>query len=467
MTNRFQVNILANAFGVGRGMVFGVLADARLNLEGLKARQKELQETSEGLVAKAQEEDRDLSEEELEQINANVDEVEKIAGQITAQERVAKLSAGTGRRSNPDDATGTGGTGSGGSRTRTIPATARLDPRTFGFRHLGDFASAVRGAANRDEGAIGRLVAMNEGVGEDGGFLVPPEFRDSIMKVVEGEESLLSRCDQSTTARNSVTQNIDETTPWSTAGIVAYWEGEGQRASASGAKLGQTTLRLNKLFARVDVTDELLEDAPQLDNYLRVKAPEVMTSVINLAIISGNGVGKPLGIINSGALVTVDKELSQPADTLHHRNVIKMMSRMYAPCWPRSVWLMNQDVMPQLHLMSFRDGTTTPVPIYLPPSSLLAGAPFGTLLGRPILPLQGMETLGDLGDIILADMTKYRAITKAGGARVDTSIHLKFDTDETVFRFIFRLAGAPWWSKPITPRDGPNTLSAFVTLATR
>jgi HK97 family phage major capsid protein len=271
----------------------------------------------------------------------------------------------------------------------------------------------------------------------------------------------------STTARNSVTQNMDETTPWSTAGIIAYWEGEGQAAAASGAKLGQTTLRLNKLFARVDVTDELLEDAPQLDNYLRVKAPEVMTSVINLAVISGNGVGKPLGFMNSGALVTVAAETSQPADTLHHRNVVKMMSRMYAPCWPRSVWLMNQDVMPQLHLMSFRDGTSTPVPVYLPPSSLLAGAPFGTLLGRPILPLQGMETLGDLGDIALVDLTKYRTITKTGGARVDTSIHLKFDTDETVFRFIFRLAGAPWWSKAISPRDGSNTLSAFVTLASR
>jgi HK97 family phage major capsid protein len=317
---------------------------------------------------------------------------------------------------------------------------------------------------------------MGEGVGEDGGFLVPPEFRDGIMKVVEGEDSLLSRCDGSTTARNAVTQNLDETTPWSTAGIVAYWEGEGQAAATSGAKVGQTTLRLNKLFARVDVTDELLEDAPQLDNYLRVKAPEVMTSVINLAIISGNGVGKPLGFMKSSALVTVAKETSQPSDTLHHRNVVKMMSRMYAPCWPRSIWIMNQDVLPQLNLMAFQDvgqrtasdTSASPFPAYMPPTTLLAGEPFGTLLGRPILPLQGMETLGDLGDIALVDLTKYRAITKSGGARVDTSIHLKFDTDETVFRFIFRLAGAPWWSKPITPRSGSsNTLSAFVTLASR
>ena len=58
-------------------------------------------------------------------------------------------------------------------------------------------------------------------------------------------------------------------------------------------------------------------------------------------------------------------------------------------------------------------------------------------------------------------------MTKAGGTRVDTSIHLKFDTVETVFRFIFRLAGTPWWSSTISPRDGTNTRSPFVTLATR
>jgi len=81
--------------------------------------------------------------------------------------------------------------------------------------------------------------------------------------------------------------------------------------------------------------------------------------------------------------------------------------------------------------------------------------------------MQGMATVGDLGDIALVDLSKYRTLTKAGGTRVDTSIHLKFDTDETVFRFIFRLAGQPWWSSAISPKNGSNTLSPFVAIATR
>lgn len=451
------------------GMIF---ADAS-PIDSLRTRQTELQASSQTLIDAADAAGRDLDTAELEQIDQNTANAEALGRQITAREKAnpAPGTGGQGRRTVPDAvalAPGQGLTAHGGGRP-TVPATVRVDARTGGYRHLGEFAACVRASGLGDEGAKLRLInalGMNEASGEDGASLVPAEFRDAIMTIVEGEDSLLGMCDSSTTIRNSVTQNVDETTPWGTGGIGVYWEGEGQGAGATKQPLNPSTLRLNKLFARVDASDELLEDAPQLDSYLRKKAPEVMTSVINLAIVSGNGVGKPLGMMNSGALVTIAAETSQPIDSIMHRNLAAMMGRMYAPCWPRATWLMHSDVWAKLPLISFRDGTTTPVPAFMPPGGI-SSAPFGTLFGRPIKVLEAMETIGDLGDIILADMSAYRAVTKASGVRVETSIHLKFDTDETVFRFIFRLAGAPWWSKPITPRDGPNTRSAFVTLASR
>lgn len=434
------------------GVYFGPIFMDADPLVALETRVTALTEASEALVAAADEAGSDLDDDALEAIEANTAEIEKLNKQIAARKALAPKAAG--RKTTPEAKGG-----------KVLP-TVKADARTGGFRHLGEFAATVKAAAARDEASYNRLVAMNEGVGEDGGFIVPPDFREGIMKVVEGEDSLLSRTDSSTTARNSVTHPKDETTPWGTAGIRAYWEGEASAASASGAKFQGDTLRLNKLFARVDVTDELLEDAPQLDNYLRVKAPEVMTSVINDAIIRGNGVGKPLGILNSAALVSVSDETSQPADTVHHRNIVAMWARMYAPCRSKAVWLINQDVEPSLHLMSFKDKDTNPVPVYLPAGSI-AGAPYATIYGRPVIPVQAASTVGDVGDVILADLSKYRTLTKAGGTRVDTSIHLKFDTDETVFRFIFRLAGAPWWSAPITPANSSNKLSPFVAIATR
>lgn len=448
-------------FSKVEGLVyFGpIFMDASEALSALEERRLELFSASEALVAAADEAGEDLDEEALAAIEANRHEVERLDRQIEARKAITPQAAG--RKTAPE---AKGGKIEGGAHK--VAPTPKADSRTGGFKHLGEFASTVKAAASRDESSFNRLVAMNEGVGEDGGFIVPPEFREGIMKVVEGEDSLLSRTDSSTTSKNAVTHPKDETTPWGTAGIRAYWEGEASSVTAAGGKFQGDTLRLNKLFARVDVTDELLEDAPQLDNYLRVKAPEVMTSVINTAIIRGNGVGKPLGILNSPALVSVADETSQPADTVHHRNIVAMWARMYAPCRARAVWLINQDVEPSLNLMSFKDKDTNPVPVYLPAGSI-AGMPYATIYGRPVIPVQAASTVGDVGDVILADLSKYRTLTKAGGTRVDTSIHLKFDTDETVFRFIFRLAGQPWWSAPITPENSANTLSPFVAIATR
>jgi hypothetical protein len=51
--------------------------------------------------------------------------------------------------------------------------------------------------------------------------------------------------------------------------------------------------------------------------------------------------------------------------------------------------------------------------------------------------------------------------------RDDMSIHLRFDYNETAFRFLFAMDGQPWLNAPLTPFHGTNTLSPFVALATR
>ena len=94
--------------------------------------------------------------------------------------------------------------------------------------------------------------------------------------------------------------------------------------------------------------------------------------------------------------------------------------------------------------------------------------PFATLMGRPVIPHEVCETLGDKGDILLANFRAYMTVRWQGGIRAETSIHLWFDYDMTAFRFILRIAGQPWWGKAATPRSGSgNTLSPFVTLDER
>ena len=216
----------------------------------------------------------------------------------------------------------------------------------------------------------------------------------------------------------------------------------------------------------------MLEDGPLIGSYLNSKAPEVISFKISDAIVNGSGAGQPLGFMNSGSLITVAKESGQGADTLLAENIDKMWARMYAPSWGNAVWLINQDIMPELDNM-FRPvknvaGTENVggIPAYMPANGL-SQSPYGTLKGRPVIPVQSMQTLGDLGDIALTDLGKYMAATKAGGVSTDVSMHLWFDYDMACFKFRFRLAGAPWFDEPISPKNGSKTLSPFITLAAR
>lgn len=312
----------------------------------------------------------------------------------------------------------------------------------------------------------------SEGVGADGGFAVPPEWRTEIWKKVAAEDSLFARTDQRPTSRNTMSFPADETTPWdASGGIQAYFESEGELFTQSKISLKTKTITLNKLTALVPVTEELLEDAPALDSYIRSKVAEKFDFKLNLKMVQGTGAGEPLGILNAASLVSVAKETSQAADTIVAENVMNMWSRLYAPLRNGAVWLINQDIEPQLWGMTLKvkDASGTVVggtPIYMPPGGL-SGSPYATLFNRPIIPTQACKTLGDKGDIILTNLQEYQTLYKVGGIRSDVSIHLWFDYNVAAYRFILRIAGQPKWASYITPRDGASYPSWAVTLDER
>jgi HK97 family phage major capsid protein len=105
------------------------------------------------------------------------------------------------------------------------------------------------------------------------------------------------------------------------------------------------------------------------------------------------------------------------------------------------------------------------LPTYLPPGGL-STSPYASLMGRPVIPVEYAATIGDQGDIMLADMSQYVGIDK-GGTQTASSIHVNFVYDETVFRFVYRFDGQPSWNSALTPYKGTNTLSPFVVLDER
>ncbi len=358
----------------------------------------------------------------------------------------------------------------------TIPAQVRdsqegLPYKSFG-EQLQDVAHFYRNqgsAPNPRLLAIKAALGANEGVPSDGGFLVQQDFSAELIKrsYAFGEISRRVRSLPISANSNSMKLNgIDETSRASTrwGGILAYWLAEAGTKLATKPKWRKMELNLHKLIGSFYATDELLADAATLESWITQGFTEEFAFRVEDAFYRGTGVDQPLGVLNSPCLITVAKEGAQAADTVVSQNIIKMRAQFYAASRANSVWLINQELEPQLATMFIAVGASG-IPIYMPATGL-SGTQYDTLYGRPVIPVEYCSALGDLGDIMLTDWSQYLTITK-GGMQAASSIHVAFMTDETVFRFVYRVDGQPLWNSTLTPYKGTNALSPFVTLAAR
>jgi HK97 family phage major capsid protein len=162
--------------------------------------------------------------------------------------------------------------------------------------------------------------------------------------------------------------------------------------------------------------------------------------------------------------LSVSKETGQGAATILPDNLVKMYSRFFQPNLPGASWYVNQDTSPQLQLMSVAVGTAGQL-AFMPPQGLSV-APYGSINGRPMEPIEFASTVGTVGDITLADLGQILSISKGGIAQA-VSMHVEFLTDQLAMRFTMRMNATPWENSPITPYTGTNTQASFVNLATR
>ena len=340
------------------------------------------------------------------------------------------------------------------------------------YDSLGDMLQDVARTKNGNGEAMDRLVkaSLNTETGADGGFLVPPDFIGNMLKQAEEQSQLYSRATALTVNGNAANiPAVDETSRADGSrfgGIAVYWLREGGEGTYKQPKFRNLDLKLSKLMGLVSITDEMLEDSALLTSWVQSAFPAELAFALDQAVYDGDGNGKPLGIMNSGALIAVAKQGSQTADTIVYENIVKMWARMPAARMARSVWFITQQAMEQLPIMSLAVGSAGGGPVYLPAGGA-SERPYSTLMGQPVVPIEQAATLGDQGDIVLADMSDYIAITK-GGLKTASSIHVDFDKAKTSFRFIRRVNGAPYTRIKLQSRASSTFYtSPYITLAAR
>ena len=227
--------------------------------------------------------------------------------------------------------------------------------------------------------------------------------------------------------------------------------------TTSRAEFGQLALDAHSLMGGAFATEEVVRDSIGVFTRILARGFEAAKAATLIdERINGSGIGEFLGVLNSGALITVAAEGSQTADTLKFANLANMRSR----CWgyDNALWLFNHDVYPEIIAAVSGDGSRA----WSPGDDEIPDR----ILGRPALPCEYCQTLGDAGDILLVNWSEYLEGTYTP-MQSASSVHVRFVEHERLFKFWIRNAGAPWWASALTPTKASTTLSPFVTLAAR
>jgi len=433
-------------------------------LKKLQVQRKKALEEAAKIVDLAESEDRDMTAEEVESYDDFILAADSLESRVLRQKKIEESLNINDAIEIPEAEAVSGG----------VPVIMQ-DPNR-GFGGMGEFAIKVAEvySNNQIDDRLQKMAAatgMSQASGPDGGYVVPPTFSSDIYEgLMGGSESLLSQVDSYTVTGESLTFPGNAETSRATGsrwgGVRSYWLAEASQMTTSKPAFRQIKVEPQQLAVMVYATDKLLKNSTAMGQYISRAATDEISFMVGDSILNGDGAGKPKGILTSGATVSVAKETSQAAKTIVAANINKMWARLAPRSWNNAVWLMNQDCLPQLdgvNIVTTDVGGTATAGGF---DAKLYDSAKMTLKGRPIIPIEYCPTLGDAGDIILADMKGYVAGLR-GGVESAMSIHLRFDYNETVFRFIFEVDGQTWLSSAITPFKGSSTLSHFVKLAAR
>jgi HK97 family phage major capsid protein len=412
-----------------------------------------------GMIEAAEGENRDFTAEETatyDGLNAQLggldSRIARLAGLATAEAAGDAVTPAASRRSGPTTPAG--------------PHAARE------FESLGEFMSAVRfnpndqrlnfvegvGATGEDGAEIGAELRMDQHQ-TGGGFLVPTQFRQDIMRIDPQDALVRPRAnvipagsppdaaltipalDQSGENPNNIF-----------GGVQVQWIEEGGLKPATDVALRSITLEPKEVAGTITVTDKMLRNWQAASAFLENLLRGAVTQAEEFAFLRGNGIGKPLGAVNSGAMFFVNR---RGAGQITYLDLLDMVSHLLMRGGTAPVWSMPQGALVQIATLQDPEGR------YIWKPDARDGFA-GTLLGYPVRWNNRAPVLGSKGDVTLVDWSQY-LIKDGSGPFVAASEHVLFRENKTVIKIFWNVDGKPWLTAPIKEENGWQ-VSPFVGL---
>lgn len=417
-----------------------------MTINELRERLSALSQTAQEIQARADAEGRSLNDSEKKSFADAMASFKSIEEDIERREQIASVSA---KLAEPQKRPVI----SGGLEVRAT----RSD---WGFQNSTEFFKAVKNA--KMTGQVDPRLAQNavvtygnETTNADGAFALPPDFRAGINKMLDAPDSLVAMTDQIFTPNLTITMPMDEDAPWTAAGIQVGAVGEGVAYTQTKPVLKSWTGTLAKIGGLISVSEEALMDGTQLGPYIQGKAADKLAYALNAAVITAVGA--------AGNKISVTKQAAEAVGAAPAAATLyAMYAQLFTSFRSGAVWLAN----PSLETSFFALNGTAALnyPIYIPAGGIL-GNPTATLLGKPVIFVEGLAAKGSTGCIFLVNPKQFYGVMKSGGVKTDMTPYFAFDQDLMSFKISVRAAFKSKWAAVITRPDA-TTASSVITHAT-
>lgn len=318
-----------------------------------------------------------------------------------------------------------------------------------------------------------RKTALAEASGVTGGYIVPPQFMNELLTIAAEDSFIEPRAKVVPMNTRTVTWPMLDittvqasgTTPYF-GGILAQWQPEAATINESEPTFRQSEWTAWDLVLYTVASNQLLQDnGVNLDALLTQLFAQAVTWYKEYAFLQGKGAGSsmPLGIINAPA--TYVQNRGTP-NAFKLADAAAMLSHLQIRSWEDACWIMHQSVIPQLIQMV--DNSSSNRLVWMNPvmpgqeGPAASKLPQAFLNGLPIYFTEKVPSLGNKGDVMLVDWSRY-VIGNRLDLQIDVSDQFLFRTNQLAWRVVARCDGRPWLNNSITDAEG-WVISPFVVL---
>lgn len=300
------------------------------------------------------------------------------------------------------------------------------------------------------------------GTGAKGGFAIPRQFLPQV-RSIDPEEALVRPRATVIPAGNppdaEVTFPALDQEPTAAganqvyAGVTVEKIEEGGLKPETDFNLRQISLQPHEIAARIPMTDKLLRNWQAASNWATLLLRRALNAFEDVQFLTGNGIGGPDGVIDSGAAYAVNRAVANQVALAD----VKAMFARFKGNEANAVWRCSWSTWMQfLNMVGDGGGATNIINVDRSTGNV-------TIYGIPLKRHERLRTLGQRGDLLLADFSEY-LIKDGSGPLVEVGFATgQWERNKRSIKITFNVDGKPWLTKPYRNEENFE-VSPFVVL---